>query len=76
MGRVVVPDQVQRPGRRTVLIEQREEPQPFLMARPTLTCPDQLARADIERGKQGRRAMPFESWVIVAPRPFFKGSPG
>jgi hypothetical protein len=24
MGRVVVPDQVQRPGRRTVLIEQRE----------------------------------------------------
>ena len=59
MDRVVVPDQVQRPGRRGVLIEQREEPQPFLMAMPTLTCPDQLAREDIERGKQGRRAMAF-----------------
>ena len=44
MGRVVVPDQVQRPGRRGVLIEQHEESQPFLMAMPPLTCPDQLAR--------------------------------
>ena len=76
MGRVVVPDQVQRPGRRGVLIEQREEPQPFLMAMPPLTCPDQLAREDIERSKQGRRAMAFRVMVIVAPRPFFKGSPG
>ena len=54
MVRVVVPDQVRRPDRRGVLIEQREEPQPFLMAMPTLTCPDQLAREDIERGIQGR----------------------
>ena len=57
MGRVVVHDQVQQPGRRGVLIEQREEPQPFLMAMPTLTCPDQFAREDIERGKQGPHAM-------------------
>ena len=75
MGRVVVPDQVQRPGRLGVLIEQREEPQPFLMAMPTLTCPDQLAREGIERGKQGRVPCRLESWVIVAPCPFFKGSP-
>lgn len=34
MGRVVVHDQVQRPGRRGLLIEQRDEPQPFLMAMP------------------------------------------
>lgn len=54
MGRVVVHDQVQRPGRRGLLVEQLEEPSPFLMAMPTLTCPDQLAREDIERGKQGR----------------------
>ena len=39
MGRVVVHDQVQRPGRRGLLIEQREEPQPSLGAMPTRTCP-------------------------------------
>jgi hypothetical protein len=46
------------------------------MAMPTLTCPDQLAREGIERGKQGRVPCRLESWVIVATRPFFKGSPG
>ena len=74
MGRVVVHDQVQRPARRGLLIEQREEPKPFLMA--MLTCPEQLVREDIERGKQGRHTMAFIVMGHRRPAPLLQAAPG
>ena len=48
---VVVQDEVQWSGLGGLLVEQLQKPQPFLMAMPWLTGPDQLAREDIEGGE-------------------------
>ena len=76
VGGVIVDDGMDRHSFRHAAIDGGEETDELLMAMALHAAPDDLAFQDVERGKQGRGAMPLVVMVIVAPRPFFIGKPG
>jgi len=72
---VVVEDDVNVSFRRQLPVDGVEEPDELLMPVALHVAPDHRAIEDVQGGEQ---VVPFrlQSWVIIAPRPGLRGSPG